>query len=213
MSSVESSLSDAQDAYDDAKEALDIFNDLIGDGTIRSEYAGTIASVGYSEGDSLSASTDVVTFADRSQVTMTVAVSQEDISGITTGSQAQIALTAYDDKTYEGEVESVDTSASSGTSTVSYNVTVKFTGDTSDVYQDMTGNVTFVSAQAKDVCYVSRKAVTTENGTSVVKVKREDGSIEEVTVETGINDGINIEIDSGLSEGDTALIESQVAQE
>lgn len=213
MSSVESSLSDAQDTYDDAKEALDTFNDLIGDGTIRSEYAGTIASVGYSEGDSLSASTDVVTFADRSQVTMTVAVSQEDISGIATGSQAQIALTAYDDKTYEGEVESVDTSASSGTSTVSYNVTVKFTGDTSDVYQDMTGNVTFVSAQAKDVCYVSRKAVTTENGTSVVKVKREDGSIEEVTVETGINDGINIEIDSGLSEGDTALIESQVAQE
>lgn len=77
----------------------------------------------------------------------------------------------------------------------------------------MTGNVTFIAAQAKDVCYVSKKAVTTENHNTYVKVKREDGSVEQVQVTTGISDGINIEISDGVEEGDTVLIESQVKAE
>ena len=115
---------------------------------------------------------------------MTVSVSQEDISAVNVGDTVEIALTAYEDKTYEGQVKAVDTSASSGTATVSY-----------------------------DVCYVSKKAVTTENHNTYVKVKREDGSVEQVQVTTGISDGINIEISDGVEEGDTVLIESQVKAE
>lgn len=209
-SGVDSDVSDAQEAYEDAQEALDNFNALIGDGVIYSQYEGTVSALGYSEGDVLSASTDVAVFADASEVTMTVSVSQEDISAVEIGDSVEIALTAYEDKTYEGKVKTVDTSSSSGTSTVSYNVTVVFTGDTSDVYQDMTGNVTFVASQAEDVLYVSRKAVTRDRNTAYVKVKRQDGTVEEIEVTTGISDGINTEISGDVEEGDTVLIESQV---
>lgn len=204
---------EAQDDLDDASEALTNFESLIGDGIIYAQYDGVIYSVGYEAGDTLSSSTDVAVYKDASEVTMTVSVSQEDISAVNVGDTVEIALTAYEDKTYEGQVKAVDTSASSGTATVSYDVTVVFTGDTEDVYQDMTGNVTFIAAQAKDVCYVSKKAVTTENHNTYVKVKREDGSVEQVQVTTGISDGINIEISDGVEEGDTVLIESQVKAE
>ena len=182
---------------------------MIGDGIIYAQYAGTVASLGYEKGDELSASTEMVSYTDASDITMTVSVSQEDIASVELKDQVKIALTAYEDETFEGEVKSIDTSSSSGTSTVSYNVTVVFTGDISKVYQDMTGNVTFISAEAEDVCYVSRKAVIQDKDTAYVKVKRKDGTIEETEVVTGITDGINIEIRSGLEEGDTVVIESQ----
>jgi len=110
------------------------------------------------------------------------------------------------------KVKAIDTSASSGTSTVSYEVTVVFTGDAGDVYQDMTGNVTFVSAQADDVLYVSRKAIVREGRDTSLNIKREDGTIEVIPVTIGITDGINIEIAGDIQEGDTVLIESQVAE-
>lgn len=210
---IDSEIDEAQDTLDDANEALTSFNSLIGDGTVYAQYAGTIASLGYEAGDELSSSTEVATFADASDITMTVSVSQEDISAVKIGDAVEIALTAYEDKVYEGQVKTVDTSASSGSSTVSYDVTVIFTGDTSDVYQDMTGNVTFIASQAEDVCYVSRKAVTVENKSAYVKIKRQDGTIEKVEVTTGISDGVNIEVSGEINEGDTVLIESQVNAE
>lgn len=204
---------DAQDALDDAKEALDEFESFIGDGTIYAEYSGSILSVGYEAGDDLSSDTAVAEFADADAVTMTVSVSQEDISNVAIGDAVNIELTAYEDVIYDGTVESIDTSTSSGSSTVSYNVTVIFTGDTSDVYSDMTGNVTFITKQVEDVLYVSNKAIIKDGTTSYVDVKDDDGTIEKVEVTTGFSDGINVEIQSVLEEGQTVLIESQVTSE
>lgn len=210
VSGADSDMEDAKESLDEAKEALTNFNSLIGDGMIYAQYTGVVATIGYAEGDALSSSTEVATFSDTTEVTMTVSVSQEDISSVKIGDVVKIALTAYEDKNYEGVVESMDTSASSGSSTVSYDVTVVFTGDTSDVYQDMTGSVTFISEQATDVCYVSRKAITRDRQASYAKIKRGNGDMEQVEVTTGISDGVNIEISSGLNEGDTVIIESQV---
>ncbi|MBO5373485.1 MAG: HlyD family efflux transporter periplasmic adaptor subunit [Lachnospiraceae bacterium] len=211
VSGVDSDVEDAKDAYEKAQEALSNYSSLIGDGVIYSQYAGTVASIGYAAGDILSSSTEVITFSDETEVTMTVSVSQEDIASVEIGDVVEIALTAYEDTSFKGIVESMDTSSSSGTSTVSYDVTVAFTEDTSKVYQDMTGSVTFISEQAEDVCYISRKAIIRDRQNSYVKVKRSNGDIEQVEVTTGISDGINIEISSGLEEGDTVIIESQVS--
>lgn len=213
VNGISDDVEDAQDALDDAQEALDEFESFIGDGTIYAEYSGSILSVGYEAGDDLSSDTAVAEFADADSVTMTVSVSQEDISNVAIGDTVNIELTAYEDVIYDGTVESIDTSTSSGSSTVSYNVTVVFTGDTSDVYSDMTGNVTFITKQVEDVLYVSNKAIINEGTTSYVDVKDDDGTIEKVEVTTGFSDGINVEIQSGLEEGQTVLIESQVTSE
>lgn len=89
----------------------------------------------------------------------------------------EIELSAYEDQTFAGEVDSIDTSSSSGSSTVSYNVTAAFAGDITGIYTDMTGNVTFISRQVTDVLYVSNKAVQFDGTTSYVKVKDADGTI------------------------------------
>lgn len=213
VTGVDVSVETAEDTLTEAKEALAEFEEFVGDGTIYSDYDGTIMSVGYEAGDDLSAGTDIVTFADTDAVTMTVSVSEEDISGIAIGDEVMIELNAYEDQTFSGEVESIDTSVSSGSSTVSYNVTVKLSGDVDGIYTDMTGNVTFIEKQVTNVVYVSNKAVINEGTASYVKVKNSDGTIEKKEVTTGFSDGVNVEITEGLSEGETVLIESQVTNE
>ena len=178
VTGVDVSVDTAQDTLTDAKEALSEFEIFVGDGTIYSDYDGTIMSVGYEAGDDLSAGTSIVTFADTDAVTMTVSVSEEDISEIAIGDEVMIELNAYEDQTFSGEVESIDTSVSSGSSTVSYNVTVKINGDVDGIYTDMTGNVTFIEKQVADVVYVSNKAIINEGTASYVKVKDSDGTIE-----------------------------------
>ena len=208
---VDVKVEEAREDLEEAQDMLSYFQALIGDGTVYAQYAGTVFALGYEEGDMLSSSVNVAEFTDAENVTIAVSVSQEDIAAVQVGNDVQIALTAYEDKIYEGKVKAVDTSTSSGTSTVSYEVTVVFTGDVGDVYQDMTGNVTFVSAQAKDVYYVSRKAVVMEGREASLSRKREDGTIETVPVTVGITDGINIEVSGEIKEGDTVLMEGRVA--
>jgi HlyD family secretion protein len=64
----------------------------------------------------------------------------------------------------------------------------------------------------EDVLYVSNKAITTEGTKSYVTLQKEDGTTQKTMVTTGFSDGHNVEIKSGLEEGDTVLIESQVSQ-
>ena len=203
---------DAQEELDTAKDALSDFESLIGDGSVYSEYDGTVMSVGYAAGDTFSEDTAIATFADASSVTMTVSVSQEDITAVTIGDTVNIALTPYEDETFPGTVLSMDTTSSSDSSTVSYSVVVSFTGDISRVYADMTGEVTFITKEVSDVIYVSNKAIINEGTTSYVDIKDTAGTITRKEVTTGFSNSVYVEISSGLEEGETALIESRVSE-
>ena len=212
VSGADNDITDAKDTLSDAEEALEAFEAAIGDdGTIYAEYTGTITDLSYEAGDTISSGATVATFSNADAVTITVSVSEEDITNIAVGDVVEIELSAYEDQTFAG-VDSIDTSSSSGSSTVSYNVTAAFAGDITGIYTDMTGNVTFISRQVTDVLYVSNKAVQFDGTTSYVKVKDADGTIRMVDVETGFSDGVNVEITSGLTEGETVLIESQVTE-
>ena len=213
VNGIDNDVDSASETLADAKEELEEFEDFIGDGVVYAEYSGKLMTVGYAVGDALTSDTAIAEFSDAEAVTMTVEVSQEDISAIAIGDVVMIELTAYEGEEFSGTVSGMDTSASSGSSTVSYNVTVAFNGDISKVYADMTGNVTFIQKQVPDVIYVSNKAIINEGTTSYVKVKQEDGSLKKVEVVTGFSDGVNVEILSGLNEGDIAIIESRVVSE
>ena len=95
---------------------------------------------------------------------------------------------------------------------VYYTVTVTVQGDVSGLYEGMTGDVTFVTKEMRQVCYVSNRAVFREGTKSFVKVRDEGGNIVKQEVTTGFSDGINVEIITGLSEGDIVLIESKVGE-
>lgn len=210
MNGIDDEVNDAKDALADAEENLAEFENSVLDGMIATEYAGTILSVGYEKGDTLNSDTAITTYADAEAVSVTVSVSQEDISNVKIGETVNITFTAYEEETYHGIVTGIATSESSNSSTVSYDVTVNVTRDAAKIYEGMTANVTFVTKEIENVVYVSNKAIQTEGTKSYVK-RVSDGKTEKVEVETGFSNGTSVEIKEGLSQGDTVLIESQVS--
>ena len=211
VNGLDDDVNDAKESLQDAKQNLEDFEDVMQEGIVTCDYAGTILSVGYEAGDSLSSDTALATFADADAVTLTVSVSQEDVSNVNIDDVVNIVFSAYEEETYHGVVTGIATSeTSSDSSTVDYDVTVQVTGDVSKIYEGMTANVTFVTKELKDVIYVSNKAIITEGTKSYVK-KVEGENVTKVEVTTGFSNGSAVEIQSGLKEGDTVLIESQVS--
>ncbi|QEY34790.1 efflux RND transporter periplasmic adaptor subunit [Caproiciproducens galactitolivorans] len=209
-------VSEQQENCDKLQRELDeINNALDGNGVITSPCDGIVATVSYKAGDTVPASTAIMEISKPDSVSLSVSISEDDITGISIGQEASITLSAYDNQSFDAMVESITAEpARSGSSSVTYTVVVKMTGTDNDVgtvYTGMSGEATIIQKRVKNVLYVNNKAIRFDNGVSTVLVKNQDGSTTEKNVKTGFSNGTNVEVTSGLAEGDTVLAESTVS--
>ena len=195
-----------------AKERWEEFDTHIDGNAVRAAYSGVITSVPLAEGDAITTNDTLVTLYDTDSVEMTMSIDEDDMTDIAVGTQANISLTAYPDEIFQATVSEISDASTDSNGNVTYEVTVIINGDTSGLFQGMTGDVTLITRQTKEVLYVSNRAIIRDGRTSYVKVKKEGGSIVKQKVTTGFSDGVNVEIIEGLSEGDTVLIESKVTK-
>jgi len=208
---LEDDLAEQQEIYDEAKEKWDEFTSYIDGVEIKANSSGVITSVNLAVGDNVTTGATVVTLYDAEDVTMTVTLDQDDMTDIELGTEANVTLNAYPDDVFKAVVTDIGdpTTDSSGNTTI--DVTISFSSDVTGLYHGMTGEITFITKEVKEVLYVSNRAITRKGTKSYVKVKN-GNSISTVEVVTGFSDGVNVEIKEGLSEGDVVLIESKVAE-
>ena len=211
VSDVDTDTQEAQDAVDTAKENLAAFEEYVSGEGITAEYSGTITGVGYTSGDVLTADTPIASYADAETITVTVNVTEDDIAGISLDDVVDVSFLSYPDETFSGYVSEIGASTSeTGSSTVSYPVTVVIITFPETLLTGMTANVTFIQKQVRDVLYVSSKAVTMDGANAYVLKKKADNSLERIKVQTGFSNGTYAEISGDLAEGDILLIESKV---
>ena len=212
VESLQEAVTTAQSDLDDAQTALDDFEAFVGDdGIIYADGSGVVTAVNYEEGDDLVSTGAMLTYTTDDAYTVSIDVSEEDISSITIGDSVDISFAAYEDTPYEGTVSAISTTTSDNHSTtVSYTVTIDILGDTTPLYGGMTSDVTFVTDSVSDVIYVSSQAIVEDGDNSYVYMKSGD-EYTLVQVETGFTNGSETEITSGLSEGDTVYIQSTVS--
>lgn len=200
-------------SYESAVKKLDEFNSYIVGNDVIAEYSGVVTEVPLEEGDGVTRNTSLVTLYDASEVTMEITVSEDDYKAIDQDGEVNITYTAYPDVVYNGVISEVsDVAYDSSSGEVYYTITVTVQGDVSGLYEGMTGDVTCVTKETKEVTYVSNRAIFRDGTRSYVKVRDENGNIVEKDVTTGFSDGVNVEITEGLSQGDTVLIESKVSE-
>ncbi len=156
----------------------------------------------------------LIAFAKADEMTVSVDVSQEDVVAMKVGDTVEISFSAYEGETYQGVIESITTTATSRNSAmISYPVVVSIQGDTTLLYSGMTADVTFVTEEAENVCYVLRKAVVSEDGKSQLYIKSGDAYVL-TPVTTGIQNSEYIEIktdnQNGINAGDKYYIRTLV---
>lgn len=205
-------LSDQQETYNETLEKWNEFSTYIDGNAVCARYNGVITGVELEAGDKISTGTSLVTLYDMDEVTMTVTVDEDDMTDISLGSAANIALTAYPEDTFTAKVTAIGDATSDSNGNITYDVTVTLEGDVSGLFQGMTGDVTFVTEQTEEVLYVSHRAIITEDDKTYVKVKTADGSIVKKEITTGLSDDSNVEISGDIAEGDIVLIESSITK-
>ena len=208
-------LQEAEETKEKREEQLQAFEDFVGsDGIIYATEDGVITEVSYEAGDRLTTTGALFSYATSDDMRISVDVTQEDIVDLKVGDAVDITFTAYPEDSYTGSILSINTTATSDYSnTVSYTVEISVEGELEQLYGGMTADVIFVTEEKEDVLYVSRKAIVEENGKTYVYRKTALGGRELAEVETGITNGVDIEILSGLEEGDTIYLASKVSSE
>lgn len=211
--SLDNELSSVKKSYDAAVKKLDEFDSFVQDNCVLSNYSGVVTEIPLSKGDTLSKESILVVLNDYGAVTMDVSLSKDDYNAVDKNGTVNIAFTAYPDETYYGKITEVtDAEYDSSLGNVYFTVTVTMQGEVSRLYEGMTGEVTFVTKEVKQVCYVSNRAVFREGTKSYVKVQDDNKNIVKKEITTGFSDGIHVEVTAGLSEGDIVLIESKVGE-
>ncbi len=212
---LEETLNESLEKKEELEDLLESFETLVGDdGIILATEDGIITESVYEEGDSLTTMGAMFKYATSDNLIISVDVTQEDIVDLNVGDSVDITFTAYSDEPYTGTISSINTEAVSDYSnTISYTVEILVDGDISKLYSGMTAEVVFVKDEKEDVLYVSRKAIVEIDGKTYVYHKNSLGMRELTEVTIGLSNGTDIEILSGLSEGETIYLASKVSSE
>lgn len=172
-------------------------------GSVSSSTASTGSSQSASSSSSVSY-TNAFSIITTDTVKVTVNVDELDILSVEEGQSATITLDALENETFTGTVTDVAETANSSNSSSKYSVEIDIPMD-EDMRIGMSASASINISEANDVLTIPMTALQQKKGeTFVYTTKDENGNLGgEVTVETGLSDGTNVEITSGLKEGDT----------
>lgn len=174
-----------------------------GSDPITAPHAGTITSLDIEDGSRVQLSQVVGHITDYETLQTVISVDELDISTIKEGQTAEITADAFPDETFEGTVTAVSKEGTATNGVSSFNVNVQLK-DPKDLLIGMSTEVTITTESKEGVLYVPIESVRVNGDEKYVIVQESSDNSEATTqqvVETGINDDQNIEIVSGLTEG------------
>ena len=119
----EDTLQEAQTAQEELEEKKQVLESME-DGIVTAQNSGLIASVNYAAEDVLSSGTPVLSYYNTEQVTVTIAVSQEQISGIQVGDTVEVTVDGRQEQSGTVTEKAMEVQEGNSRTTVNYEVTV-----------------------------------------------------------------------------------------
>lgn len=224
----------AQEALATSREAVNKAQTNLGYATITSPIDGVVLSKAVEEGQTVAASfstPELFTIAQNLTDMRVIAdVDEADIGGVKEGERVTFTVDAYPDDVFEGEVTQVRQEATTTNNVVTYEVVISAPNAELKLKPGLTANVTIYTAEKQGVLAVTQKALrftpTAETVGKQYKITDCKGknkvwilngnTFTARQIQTGMSDGTNNEIVSGVKEGETivtALVEIEEEEE
>lgn len=174
-------------------------------------FAGTVLQVGAAVGDVIAANTVVVTLADLQTLRVVAAIDELTIRRVAAGQGAVVTFDAFPGQRFRGEVLAVPLQGELQGGVMVYEAPIGVTGvEGLSLLVGMTANVQITAAQAADALLVPAIAVQRSGGVYralVVNAAAPELPPIAVPVEVGLSDGVQVQVLSGLQEGDRVVVE------
>lgn len=197
-----------------ARHSLERAKQQLQEAIITAPFDGVIAKVNVKNGDAISTvaytSTAVFQIIDPTKLELIADVDEIDMPGVKVGQKVLIEVDAFPDITLNGKVTSIQLLSKEASGVVLFPVKISFEVPAGiQVRTGMSTSASIVTSERSNVLMVANRAIAQDSqGKPVVKV-RVGEKIEERAIATGISDGINTEIVSGLQEGEVVVVEKQ----
>ena len=179
--------------------------------TIRAPIPGIISAVSTQAGETVAAGLNSPVFViiiDLRKLQVDAFVDETDIGKIRVGQKATFTVDSYPDRDFNATVQAIYPKAVIMDNVVYYDVVLRIDEPlTGQLRPEMTTNVTISLNARTGVLAAPLRAVSREQGKSVVYVLRNGQAVRQ-TVRVGWKDPEWIEIVSGLNESDKVLIRS-----
>lgn len=226
-SSAQTSLENASISLQNAQLSLQNAQDALDNYTITAPISGTVIEKNFKAGDTIdnnsltAAGGTLAVFYDMSTLTFEMKIDEKDINKVQVGQEVTITADAVEGVTFSGVVDTVNINGTTVSGQTNYPVTVVINDPqdlkpgmnvSADIIVERAGTVLCVPVDAvnrgsdKPTVQVAQEGALDENGNVVDPSKLET---REVTL--GRNDNDNIEITSGLSEGEIVVWVNEVS--
>lgn len=218
-------LDNARFEYDTAASSLSEAESDVAETVITAPMSGVVVGEPKTPGTMAvqgnSSPTVIMRIADTGTKQIIAKVDETDIGKIKVGQDATFTVDSYTNKTFTAHVSKISqtdttyswdttnttsSSSASSASVIYYYVTLNVDDPNDDLRLGMTARVDISTSQKENALVVPIAALKTNNSGSYVVVVHDDGSTENVMVQTGIYSDDYVEITSGLSVGDKVSI-------
>ena len=194
--------------------------------TIRAPISGTVVSITTEQGTTVNANQTaptLVTLADLSTVRINAQISEADVINVSAGMPAYFNIIGNPDKQYDATLTAIEPAPEQISSTSSTDAAIYYVGyvevpNPDRLFRiDMTAQIYIIVNEAQNTLLVPSTVIqekrAKEKGKSTtgkfVRVLKDDGTVEERTVEVGIDNRVNAQILSGLKEGEEVIISEE----
>lgn len=204
--------------YDQARSNMVQAETNLGYARIFSPIDGIVLSREVEVGQTVAASFETPTLftlaQDLRKMQVIADVDEADIGQVKEGQEVNFTVDAYPDDVFKGLVTQVRLQATTESNVVTYEVVIDAPNPEIKLKPGLTANVTIFTMQKPDILIVPAKALrfspqpgqkTAAAGPKRVFVNH-NGKLAEMTVKTGVTDGIYTEIVEGVAEGDSVAV-------
>jgi len=176
------------------------------DTILKAPFSGVVSRIYVKvvSGQNISASKDILRLIDMDKLFADVFVDETDISQVKIGQRAKITLDAYPDETFLGKVVYIAPGTTTSSGLVVIEVKIELEKANPKLKPGFTASADIIVGEAKNVLILPVEAVNERGGKKfAVVLKKGKPSLRHITV--GVSDGTNVEIKSGLKEGELVL--------
>lgn len=188
-----------------ARAKVSLLNNKINESVLRSPIDGQIIGINKRKGETVQPTDSVIMFLPSGPFQVEVDIYEEDIVNVQADNYVKVVLPAFSDDIFNGKVISVDPSEKLIDGVVYYEVNISFEVDEQNIKPGMTADVTIETSKKENVLIVPIEAIEKKDGVNMVKIYK-GNVLTYKKVEFGLEGENNIEIISGLSEGDQVII-------
>lgn len=171
---------------------------------IKSKIDGVVSNVSVKENALVMAGSKLLEIVDDKYHKINVKVDEYDISAVKVGKEAIIKIGAID-KEIIGKVESMSVEGQIANGVTYFTATIDLAKD-NNVKIGMSAEVKLIKEQAIRIIKLPIPAILFDDSNNPYVLKKDDkGDVIKTKIITGINDGTNVQIKSGVSNNETVF--------